>query len=120
MTVHMVRIRSEFPDGVTVEEIQQEVDYYLNNNHPTLREQEMSIREYVPPEDGAGVRHLIGDFRFTLENTKDELLREAESRLQRVVSWYVLQYHGCPHDETGECSWDAEVTWGPVPSGVTG
>jgi hypothetical protein len=123
MTVHCLKIRAESPDSVGLQEVRDAVERYIDTHEEVLEAERVGITDVVQGEQQPAPTHLHGTFRFTLDSTKRELIGQAEDVLQQVVNWYVLGYHGCDHDlegsDRGDCSWDAVVTWGPVPSEVS-
>lgn len=122
MTVHMVRIFSHFPDGYTVDQINDRVQNWVDN-HTEWSEDPISHavveRQAGWPVD-PGTVYLTGDFRFMPEDDKTALLDDAEAALQGNVSWYRLGYHVCDHDEDGQggCSWGTTREYGDIPTDI--
>lgn len=122
MTVHMIRIVCEKPDGISVEQIRSNVRHWVDQHETVLLDEERGITYYQSPPGVDDVQErLEADFRFSLNETKSALLDQVETRLQKWVNWYILGYHGCPHDEADprECEWGEVRPWGSPPSGVS-
>ena len=123
MTVHNVMVRAEKPDGISIEEISNAVESYVDRHEETLQPERTDV-SLTGGEDPMlpGPEHVIGSFRFAATEGKRALLDEAESLLQNHVSWYVVRHHWCAHDEAesgrATCSWDETTAYGPVPGEV--
>lgn len=119
MTIHMIRIFSHWPDGYTVDDIDQEVQTWVDNHTEWLDDSvEHTISGHNTAIDGSGTDYLVGDFRFEWTDDKTTLLDNCEATLQDHVDWYRLGYHECTHDGDGApCGWDDKVEW--TASGVS-
>ena len=125
MAIHMIRIFSHWPDGYTVDEIDQEVQNWVDSHTEWLDDpvtHEISARN--TDIGGSGTDYLAGDFRFEWGDDKQTLLDNCEATLQDYVDWYRFGYHECTHDgDGGACGWDDKVEWTKngsttIPSGV--
>lgn len=121
MTVHMIRIRCEMPDGLTVEEVRQAVENWVSQQDEALTD----FRKTITLVSLEGVpEHLYGEFRFGLTEGKTALLDDIENALVSYVGWYLIGHHWCEYDEPGENvsgnGWSGDPrTYGTVPDGVT-
>lgn len=124
MTVHNVTILAEKPDGVTIEEIREAVDEYVDRHEEVLQPErrEVFLRGGAEDPTHEVEAHVKAVFRFGAHEGKRALLDRAESLLQRHVKWYVVRHHWCNHDEDGgdrgECGVDETSSHGPVPEEV--
>jgi len=121
MTVNLVRVYAEWPDGYTIDQIQNAVNDWIDNHARWTDDwvsHEVTAANTEYDTDKPGVDFVAGDFRFTTDDTKAAILDDAEARLQQYVAWYRLGYHVCRHDETGECGpWDTRE-YGTIPAGI--
>lgn len=125
MTVHEVTICSEYPDGITLDQIRQAVQNWVDNHDEWLGDDaEQTVDAVNTKEDTTndGVQILAGEFRFNTTTTKVQILDDAEATLQNYVAWYRLGYHVCDHDETdpGQCDFTDQREYNPgqIPPGV--
>lgn len=124
MTVHMVRLFSEFPDDYTLDQIQKAVQDWVDR-HPEWTEDnvEHAVTDSHPNHPDSHTLVVIrGDFRFQWSGDFQSIMDDAENTLQNYVAWYRLVYHECTADELNdkECSWDTSKTreYGTVPDSI--
>lgn len=119
MTVHMVRVCIEAPNG----EAANAVDNWVTNH--TVWESDPvnhTLGEVTVPPDGT--TYLRGNYRFVQDVTATALLDDLESRLQSLQNgrWYRIGYHACDHHPLDEpptpCSWEQTREHGTVPSDI--
>lgn len=113
MAVHMLRVVTS-SGGMTLAEINDAMDTWVANHSEWAEDAaEHHIVEANTFGEGAGTDYYTGDFRFHLEDAKDNLLQKCGDKLRNKVEWYRLGYHQCDHDEadTLGCSWDDEREW---------
>lgn len=115
MTVHCVRAITPWmspSDRVNAEQV---IENYMDNHHEVL---ENDRKILVPHGDDATdyPDYLLTQVRFEVDVSKLTLLNQLENYLQGNINWYVLQYHGCPHDEDSrDCEWTDQRSWGSPP-----
>lgn len=116
MTVHAVKVFTEVPDGVPIQDVRDAVSAWVDSHEEVVVENRQEVSQY----GGGGVpEYIYGEFRFANTESKSNLLGRIENALSQVVSWYVLRYHGCTHDGTGGTCPEGQLTeWGSVPPEV--
>lgn len=116
MAVHMIRVvaAATSPDtgGMSLSEINTAMDDWVSSNSeweadPTTHE----IVESFTDEDGT--EFYVGNYRFLLDDAKDNLLQKAGDKLKTKLDWYRLGYHLCEHDSDnpGPCTWEDSREW---------
>lgn len=120
MAVHMVKIISGPPSGVTLPTIRGAVDTWLDRHERTLTTEERAVRRYEASAPGDWPDRVSASFRFTLASDKTPILDQAEAAIATHVPWYLIGHHFCVHDgDGGDCTWGETRTHGPVPAEVS-
>lgn len=124
MTVHLVKLVSEKPPQYSIDQIRKAITKWVEHRDEVLEAERVDVRE-EGGDDGQfnKPQHVQAVYRFSLDETRSTLLDEAENALQKHVSWYIVGYHACNHDEPseerGRCQWNETREFGVVPDGVT-
>lgn len=118
----MIRVVCERPNDVPLDDIKKGARDWVNNHNEVLETQSMSIQEQpINIDNPQSKTHLRGNWRFSLDSTKQNLIDQIENKLQKWVSWYIVGYHGCDHDisDRNGCVWNRKEEFGKVPNGVS-
>lgn len=120
MTVHMIKIWSEYPNNDNhFNRMYQACEDWASNYAETLETQRLALTRFTADET---TNHTAGWWRFEWHEDATPLLDDLESDLQSEVEYYRIRYHSCDHDEaSGDgCSWDESQTreYGTVPEGI--
>ena len=120
MTVHMVRVWSEYPNNDNhFNRMHQACENWVSNHSETLETQRLPLTRITDVET---TNHTDGFWRFAWHEDAPTLLDNLESALQAEVDYYRIRYHSCSHDETSRhrCTWDESMTreYGTVPAGI--
>lgn len=122
MVVHMIRLLTESPAGLTVEEVNAEVQMWVDSHAEwfadSVSHEVIEVRVGDISDDLLGTVYLRGDFRFEWDaQTATELLDSLEAQLMGSVAWWRIGYHSCHHDESNPqgCAWDQEREFGIIP-----
>jgi hypothetical protein len=113
MAVHMIRVYAA-KGGYTLEEVQQAVSDWVQSHTEwtaDIDDHQIELREANP--DPGATEYFQGEFRFELDDAKDNLLQKAADKLKNKVPWFRLVYHQCDHDtEAGDgCSSEERWNW---------
>lgn len=121
MTVHMVRLYVEPPNGNAQQAVSNWVANYSQWEGDPV-EHGLTETTTEPYGDG-GTAYLAGDWRF-LDEREDPtaVLADLHDRLESFQGglWHRAGYHVCEHDE-GEpsaCGWEQTVEGGTVPADI--
>ena len=120
MTVHMIRVWSEYPNNDNhFNRMTSACENWVSNYSETLETQRLSLTRITDVES---TNYTTGYWRFAWHEGATVLLDDLETGLQSEVEYYRIRYHSCSHDETAgaACSWDESMTreYGTVPAGI--
>jgi len=121
MAVHAIQIRAE--KSVSLEKARQVVSNWISNHDEVLKTQssQLSVNNTDERNPESGTDYFQGLWRFSSAEDKKQILDEIEEDLSSAVSWYLIDYHLCDHDEenpSGCPNWSPERTGGSIPEGV--
>lgn len=119
MAVHMIRVVASVEGDYSLTQLNTEMDDWVSKQSEWTADPDThQITETIGSETDDPI-YRSGDYRFLLQDAKDNLLQKCEDKLVNKVSYYRLGYHACDHDQddrTG-CSWDEQREW--TDTGVT-
>lgn len=118
MAVHMIRVTASAEGDYSLDQLNAAMDDWVSKQSEWTADPITHQISERGGDDGAPV-YRGGNYRFLLDDAKDNLLQKCENKLTNKVAWYRLGYHSCDHDETAPspCSWDDQREW--TDTGVT-
>lgn len=107
----MIRVLTSTEGDYTLSQLNTAMDDWVSNHSEWTAD---PVTHQITEHGGdTGPVYHGGNYRFLLDDAKDNLLQKCEDKLVNKVSWYRLGYHSCDHDESSPtpCSWDEQREW---------
>ena len=109
---HMLRFECSKPTTTpNPDQLFNSIDNWLDGFTEALPGQRSDV-SFVEPDDGSET-YVQGSYRFTIDESKANIIDQLEQRLQNHVEWYEIKYHVCDHgkNDRGGCEWDDVIEW---------